>query len=892
MATSDFWDVHVTKYGYPSLRWSWVCEGRSETRDGDTQMWPAKIMDQPYKYSRYDELNKSIKAVAQKLRKRRLDLKRMRPWYAGEYAFWSRTIYGETTLRSALSNLTHSLYGHSLGHEYDANGSIKRLLQPHSRVSDLEAARPEKTRTSKMFYHAMGFLGQAALPVRAGTVTYKTGKVAQYPDRLRPAMRPGFAGNTAMMDSLIAQGESSAKERETKTLYDDPAPSHDRELCMSNARLAFLRWQVLGVVSHSTAQDFEREWQLMRRQLDQAPLDDRRLEWSPATWDFFRSYSGLSDHEVPAFFRPGEQMEQQSEGVDADIPAGAIARPAIPAALTRPAPAVAGVAWIPYYDSGEVGDHTRLYSSTKWGCVWDGREMAVYDITDLLVDGSWSRASRARVTRPSLAPLCREVHTGRVGLAWRARFQTERPIGYVTAGRRKEDVRINDGKERRPRWVMVGEDVYDVTNIELPLELQDLEAIIAGASDQDPIADAVNRGYHPDVIRAALRPYRIGWVKNNEERRNRNHYVFTDNEVKWHTTRETGVYLIIRGKVYDFTKFIDQHPGGSSIIEQAAGTDATSVWDRFHGTPFTDYKFDVHAQLMNLEIGTVVKERFDAGTPLAPTEIRIRNLIFSKDRVDPNDRTFDQLDGYWGSDGTADMEKLNPPKPYLWLWENPGLIVAKVRTPLDKLPYMGPRVLEKMDGKAMPNGFNESYVSSGRYVYNLTCDKPSPFLERLKEKAGTVLNLMAADDRELNQRLFATCSHRIIGLLSVPKHGHDSAEKAVAWKTSYRRAPGDTPKAVPQAGGSAATPAPVPQPYTVRPLYPLRRKRRKTSNDGAGGLFPNPIESWLSGVAMDESMGEPMDESMDNPVDDSVNDPMDLSRTVARMALDEMGFPV
>ncbi|KAK2034755.1 hypothetical protein LX32DRAFT_339300 [Colletotrichum zoysiae] len=886
MTTSDFWDVHVKKYGYSGLRWTWVCEGRLKTTNGENQMQPAKIMDQPYKYSRYDDLNQSMKAVAQKLRKRRLDLKRLRPWYAQEYALWSRTIYAETVLRSTLNTLARTLYGHSVRREYRANALIKELLMPHSRLSDLEAARPENARMSKMFYHAMGFLAQAALPVRTGTFKWKESRdnsVAQYPDRLRPVLRPDFAGDLALLDQIVMHGTARASAQRIKTLYDNVAPSHNRELCMSNARLAFRRWQVLGFVSAAVARDFEREWELLRRQMDQRPLDDARLDWSPITWQALSFYDGEPGHHISAFFHQGNQINQQSEGVDTDIPAGAIVRPAIPTAPSGPAAAP----WIPYYSPGEVGDHQSLDSTIVWCCAWTGQEMAIYDVTDLLVDVPWNWAQRDDVTQPAAMHACR-VAGHDIDQEWVDRFTRERPLGYVAALRKPEDIRINDGKEGRPLWVMAGEDVYDVTNVDLPPELQDLEAIFTGSSNEDPVAEAVHQGYHPDVIQAALRPYRIGWVQKAFQEFHRSHHVFTASEVKWHTTRETGIYIIIRGMVYDFTELIEQHPGGSSIIAQVAGTDATSDWDRFHDEPMTEFGINVHNKLESLKIGRVIEERMATTTTLSPTEICIRNFIYSKEKIaqdNPNDYILNLLDGLWGTDGTADMQKPNPSAGYLRLWESPWYIVAKMSRPPNELPYMSPNVLAKMDGRERPDGFNESWVSADCVVYNITSlvrySTPTPILNKLKLRAGSCLDDKVAEDHDLITWLKSNCSHRAIGLLHTPKHGLYSANKLVVWKTSYRRTPASTPKAVPQAGGSTAAATP-PAPFTVRPLYPLRKKRKKTKHVGAWYPYQK-----LPGAAFDGQVGEPMDESPDGPIDD----PMDTSRVAARTALEQMGFP-
>jgi L-lactate dehydrogenase (cytochrome) len=52
-------------------------------------------------------------------------------------------------------------------------------------------------------------------------------------------------------------------------------------------------------------------------------------------------------------------------------------------------------------------------------------------------------------------------------------------------------------------------------------------------------------------------------------------------EVAKHNSRES-CWVIIKGKVYDVTDFLDEHPGGSSIILRYGGKDATAEYDPIH----------------------------------------------------------------------------------------------------------------------------------------------------------------------------------------------------------------------------------------------------------------------------------------------------------------------
>jgi cytochrome b involved in lipid metabolism len=41
-------------------------------------------------------------------------------------------------------------------------------------------------------------------------------------------------------------------------------------------------------------------------------------------------------------------------------------------------------------------------------------------------------------------------------------------------------------------------------------------------------------------------------------------------------------YVSLYGKVYDITKWIDKHPGGSDLLEWVAGSDCTNLFESYH----------------------------------------------------------------------------------------------------------------------------------------------------------------------------------------------------------------------------------------------------------------------------------------------------------------------
>ncbi|XP_010552054.1 PREDICTED: cytochrome b5-like [Tarenaya hassleriana] len=54
--------------------------------------------------------------------------------------------------------------------------------------------------------------------------------------------------------------------------------------------------------------------------------------------------------------------------------------------------------------------------------------------------------------------------------------------------------------------------------------------------------------------------------------------VFTLAEVSQHSTKHD-CWLVIGGKVYDVTKFLDDHPGGDEVLLSATGKDATDDFE-------------------------------------------------------------------------------------------------------------------------------------------------------------------------------------------------------------------------------------------------------------------------------------------------------------------------
>lgn len=82
--------------------------------------------------------------------------------------------------------------------------------------------------------------------------------------------------------------------------------------------------------------------------------------------------------------------------------------------------------------------------------------------------------------------------------------------------------------------------------------------------------------------------------------------VLTGPEVAKHNSRES-CWIIVHGKVYDVTDFLDEHPGGSRIILKYAGQDATEAYEPIHPPDAITTNLPVEKHLGVIDESTVTK---------------------------------------------------------------------------------------------------------------------------------------------------------------------------------------------------------------------------------------------------------------------------------------------
>jgi len=86
--------------------------------------------------------------------------------------------------------------------------------------------------------------------------------------------------------------------------------------------------------------------------------------------------------------------------------------------------------------------------------------------------------------------------------------------------------------------------------------------------------------------------------------------MYASEEIAKHN-KEEDMWMIVHGKVYDVTKFAEDHPGGPEILSEHAGVDATEAFEEvFHSDAAREQLKDFY--LGDLE-GYVPKPKGEAG---------------------------------------------------------------------------------------------------------------------------------------------------------------------------------------------------------------------------------------------------------------------------------------
>ncbi|KAI9144962.1 delta5 fatty acid desaturase [Paraphysoderma sedebokerense] len=105
---------------------------------------------------------------------------------------------------------------------------------------------------------------------------------------------------------------------------------------------------------------------------------------------------------------------------------------------------------------------------------------------------------------------------------------------------------------------------------------------------------------------------------------------FSWQEISKHNSRASA-WVAVRGKVYDITKFVDRHPGGTDVLLFSIGRDASQVFETYHD-------FNVYDVLKKYYIGELENNElpvFPEASPFFRTLKQRVNQYFKSTNQDP-----------------------------------------------------------------------------------------------------------------------------------------------------------------------------------------------------------------------------------------------------------------
>jgi L-lactate dehydrogenase (cytochrome) len=137
------------------------------------------------------------------------------------------------------------------------------------------------------------------------------------------------------------------------------------------------------------------------------------------------------------------------------------------------------------------------------------------------------------------------------------------------------------------------------------------------------------------------------------------------------------LWLVIHGKVYDFTDFVREHPGGIAVILQNAGRDATTMYSEVHSPNLVKSTLPLSKQLGDLEgSGFSKKKEFHNEAKAKQTKKQaLESLISAQDFEAAAAESFSPKAWAFVSSAATDLHtKRRNQKAYSWLTLRPRVL--------------------------------------------------------------------------------------------------------------------------------------------------------------------------------------------------------------------------
>ncbi|KAK3386855.1 hypothetical protein B0H63DRAFT_141549 [Podospora didyma] len=279
-----------------------------------------------------------------------------------------------------------------------------------------------------------------------------------------------------------------------------------------------------------------------------------------------------------------------------------------------------------WWTIGEVGNH-RAEMRDLWVLVNDesGTGFDIYAIDGTLVN---MRLAYLENTRYGYVAedenIIQAIHGTEEELEWFGEQEMYR--GKLILPKTYTEVAEMDGQDGRPWWVNIEGDIFDFTTLsdaEWQTFQGHLEPTTGGwcwnpknLPDRDFLVSLA--GYRCATVQQIHPQKRKEGPRDDMDR-----YVFTLEDVYWMKNPQDGMWFVVDDDVYDLSSYCDEHPGGTNILKEWAGRDASVPFREYHQN-WEEYLEFLH----RFKMGRIVPAR-RADLPLSDGEILHHYQIYS-----------------------------------------------------------------------------------------------------------------------------------------------------------------------------------------------------------------------------------------------------------------------
>ncbi|KAK3294383.1 uncharacterized protein B0H64DRAFT_400579 [Chaetomium fimeti] len=249
----------------------------------------------------------------------------------------------------------------------------------------------------------------------------------------------------------------------------------------------------------------------------------------------------------------------------------------------------------------------------------------------------------------------------------------DKPLGKLLTWKHPEVVSEHDGRDGRDLWCTIGNVVYDITGFPFSSGKEE-EALIDLAFGKKTAGDALDDLDVNDLV-TRLGPYKCGFLRPTTGVPPSGRREFTLRELGRHIYPQIGMYCALDGDVYDLGRYLHSHPGGAQILHQYAGRDATDEFRHAHADWVQTLRN--HSDLV---VGRMVDEITDV-SHMEEGELVLLGRVFDFSSFGVNEqKLFDELTPYTGTDATHALKAEDPPDALLELLKRDDLVCAKLVT--------------------------------------------------------------------------------------------------------------------------------------------------------------------------------------------------------------------